>query len=241
VLKSDLCAKLNLPHVGLTTAGDCVVDARNQTRSARSAVNAARVRCAGNPQWSVVEHIEDLELKLSCDSLANTNILEQRDISEIVRRTIKAVATNVSNGPKGRPGEGTGLRTVYRERSNGTKESTAVGDGVERADRACEALTRPVGKDIGTAVAGVAGVAEVAVDVLILAAFPIGGGEGQAALPSGASGELPAPDEVVDPAAGVVQEHLVLAEGKLIDAAENEELVAFVSLGPFSTRGSIAK
>jgi hypothetical protein len=100
VLKSDLCAKLNLPHVGLTTAGDCVVDARNQTRSARSAVNAARVRCAGNPQWSVVEHIEDLELKLSCDSLANTNILEQRDISEIVRRTIKAVATNVSNGPK---------------------------------------------------------------------------------------------------------------------------------------------
>jgi hypothetical protein len=50
--------------------------------------------------------------------------------------------------------------------------------------------------------------------------------KGRPLYQGGGSGELPAPDEVVDPATGVVQEHLVFAEGKLIDAPEDEELVA---------------
>src|SRR5260370_31147797 len=82
------------------------------------------------------------------------------------------------------------------------KEMAAVGDGVEPPDRAGEAFIRRGEEHIRTAVAGGAGAAEVAVDVLVLAALPVGGGEGQAALPGGGSGKLPAPDDVVDPTAG---------------------------------------
>ena len=47
-LEINLCAELDLTHVRLAAAGDCVVDAGNQAGVARGAVDAARVRGAGD-------------------------------------------------------------------------------------------------------------------------------------------------------------------------------------------------
>ena len=98
---------------------------------------------------------------------------------------------------------------------------------VQTASLECEGS----GSYVGTAVAAAAGSVEVVIEILIEAALGVGRCETRTGLPDGRAAEAVAANEIVHKTTAMRQEHAVLAEGELIDAADYKDLSTVCVVG----------
>ena len=79
----------------------------------------------------MVEHIESLELELTCNSLCNRKVLEERGIGEVISGAAESIASDISDGAEGRANKWSRLRTIGGERSNRGEDTPAMRTWIE--------------------------------------------------------------------------------------------------------------